>query len=853
MSGQNSKTRTRAWQSILPVGGGAPGGITQLTGPVTAGPGVGIQASAITPTGVAPGTFGDATHVGAVTVNATGQITGAANVLIPFSSEWYTSERAVGNFWVSDPTFAGGTVGDGVTNDAPAIIAADAAAFARGGGVVLFPAPPVAFLTNSELTPSPGVTWQGNATDRSEYIIRAGVVMRSVLHVQNYTSTLAPTPNRIRGLTIDANGLATNAILSDGDFLSEYERVFAINAVKNGQRSSSISVAPVLSAVAPGGGAPGGVTVSIPDPNYTGFSNSGVKSLVARIVTPGGLGVATYQMSFDGGGTFQAATQLVMATSNISITNGAVYGPWSGVQINFPAQAYPGGGTYSFTDTIAADQSGGGHAINADRRFFDGYWVNNGTVFATAGLAAGYTGSARVVTITGGTVTTTSGSQLIVGAGTSFMSFGAQEGDMWLINGRLFPTATVLDDLTLAVPSTATPTFSLGGLAFAAGVGSGYHEDGNSENVRGMIYGGSAHTNASADFRFAGSEGPVVTQTRNEAYGFAAYVIGSAKLIMSGATLFLHPHVEAGAAGSVSLYNYSVASATAIEPPELWTTAGPGPGYRIINGIQFPTNGGAESLVLSYTEHWVEGNAIALATGAETLPVPTLEATGQPSVLNLAPSANVLMSAAPLFPGAAALPNGVVIKLFNQSAFFSVTLQADRETGSGVVTKGRYVTLGANGFVYLKSFFGVLYQITPEANDHSSASGNPGDISWRPVVVPANGTPFVLWTFNVVNSGTSSGTTIIYDVVARSNGVTNLASWTQFRAMWNVGTPIPSLLADSPGVAMGSGPGGLPPLGWTLSLDFDGANQFGRIILTPDNSGNDLHVNIYVRHISPPT
>lgn len=60
----------------------AGGGITQLTGPVTTAAGGGVQATTITPTGVAAGTYGDATNVGQFTVNAAGQLTAAVNVPI---------------------------------------------------------------------------------------------------------------------------------------------------------------------------------------------------------------------------------------------------------------------------------------------------------------------------------------------------------------------------------------------------------------------------------------------------------------------------------------------------------------------------------------------------------------------------------------------------------------------------------------------------------------------------------------------------------------------------------------------------------------------------------------------------
>ena len=68
---------------LIPGGGVPPSpGITQLTGPVTTAAGGGVQPTTITPTGVTPGTYGDASNVGQFTVNAAGQLTFAANIAI---------------------------------------------------------------------------------------------------------------------------------------------------------------------------------------------------------------------------------------------------------------------------------------------------------------------------------------------------------------------------------------------------------------------------------------------------------------------------------------------------------------------------------------------------------------------------------------------------------------------------------------------------------------------------------------------------------------------------------------------------------------------------------------------------
>jgi hypothetical protein len=61
---------------------GSAGGITQLTGDGAAGPGSGSQALALATVNINIGTFGDATHVPKVTVNAKGLITAVSSVAI---------------------------------------------------------------------------------------------------------------------------------------------------------------------------------------------------------------------------------------------------------------------------------------------------------------------------------------------------------------------------------------------------------------------------------------------------------------------------------------------------------------------------------------------------------------------------------------------------------------------------------------------------------------------------------------------------------------------------------------------------------------------------------------------------
>jgi hypothetical protein len=86
------------------------GGITQLTGDVTAGPGVGSQAATLSATGVTPGTYGSATEVGQFTVDAKGRLTFAQNVTITGAGGLVCAPLTDGDLDQPELIFAGGDV-----------------------------------------------------------------------------------------------------------------------------------------------------------------------------------------------------------------------------------------------------------------------------------------------------------------------------------------------------------------------------------------------------------------------------------------------------------------------------------------------------------------------------------------------------------------------------------------------------------------------------------------------------------------------------------------------------------------------------------------------------------------------
>lgn len=106
-----------AFQYLDSAGSGSgSGGITQLTGDGTTGPGTGSQIFTLATVNPNPGTWGDATHVAVPTVNSKGLVTGMTNVAIAasVSNLGFTSDAFSGSVSSSNGTSApipGGTEG----------------------------------------------------------------------------------------------------------------------------------------------------------------------------------------------------------------------------------------------------------------------------------------------------------------------------------------------------------------------------------------------------------------------------------------------------------------------------------------------------------------------------------------------------------------------------------------------------------------------------------------------------------------------------------------------------------------------------------------------------------------------
>ena len=761
-----------------------------------------------------------------------------------------------------------GVVADGVTNDHANIMIASAAAQA-GQGILWFPSinaagNPAIYLTNEELTTQGPVNWQGDGT--SELIgpiIRAGAPMRSVVSVESTfgfsPGTIGDPPgSQFRGLILDANGpgltasLAKSAILCIGDYGTRYDRVAMINASVRGMRRAGRPLPLIVSAVTPGAGAPGGVTVSQPDPN-TGWGmkleNPAIPiNAVIKFTVAGGYGVAQFVLSMNGGATFSTAPQTVYATVNLVITTDPVmnaYGYPSGLVIEFPNAVYPLNGTESVTFQSQVADEGSPASLNTNGRMYDCIAFNCGTVYASATPFPTYaTESYRAIAMAG-TVATTAGDQIIVGTGTSFLSMDACEGDVLKIgpggpgvHGDYYPIAAVLDDTHIAVALGTEPLLTASGLDFSVSAGCGYWEDGATECNTMNMHSFRCVQNSS-NVRIGGLHGILadLLMAATPAIDVSAMCGSSSERTWS--SLFNHCDFEASSLVYIHPSIPQTGGYTFMEPARPVGIIGQGPYTVDFQGSIHSVNGPVISMPVTTL---TIPQTVLTVSAATQIPAPDTGAafgSGHTSYVWINSSTPVVLTATPTI-STAGVASGTRVILVN-NGFQPITLACDILYVTSLYLTAQYITLGHGDSIEF-ILLGTKWVQIGGSTFGNNVAGNTGAGS-KPTKT-TNNTPTTLWDLFVNAPIVASGTTALFDVVAQARDGTDYASWSGCKVVYDGADHIITTSIPVPDTTAGNA------ATWTVTITAPAAN-ISNVQGTGDNSGNPVYWVIAMRALSP--
>lgn len=617
-------------------------------------------------------------------------------------SSFFSSLNLIGIF----PVLQFGAVGDGVTNDLPAFNAAMNAAKAfgvgapNGGGTVWVHNPEVAFGITAPIVVPPGIRLIGQATQRGQCAIRALAPMNQLVFAADVVGETSTQPIYcdIEGLTLDGRSLALYGGVSSYGFLGVWRRVFVQHCLLAGFANPGLAVPVTLSAVTvSGGGVDGDLTLSLPDPTFSGYGESSSTNLMLEIVDPGGLQTATYHMSEDGGATFATAKQFVYSASNICRASLNAFLQASGVQGTWIPKNYVAGARYAFTVTVPP-QSIGGTNVGAEQLYDDCEVFQVGTVYGTATTITSYTDLCANPVTLGGTVDVTnvfSDPGVVVGHGTTWLS-GAVSPAMQPRPGQLlsvigagqqFGVACVLDDEHIAIARGGfRNSNNLVGVQWALSNGAAldtYGAPGDNVRIRwtrghidgapiGMLCGGNATGALYED------------QTRIENTGFAGVVVGNPSA-QPLAALFLRTEVKpSGVTNEIAWYLYLGTSSTIIEPTQGITASAPvaggsqyfggqGSALVTIQANTYAVNGGLYSKVPIAALSLTPG-AIILSAPTDTIPAPVVDGKSftETSMTFALVTANItLTSATPITPPPVGL-DGLVLIAVNTGTFTAV-------------------------------------------------------------------------------------------------------------------------------------------------------------------------------------
>jgi hypothetical protein len=702
--------------------------------------------------------------------------------------------------------------------------------------------PPVAFKITSGLSIATGQTLQmiGDAL-RDEYTIRAHASMAYMVLVKAGLTT-DPQIVRLQGITFDGNQLADVCIMRIGDFESEYDHVATINAVRKGVRATVANVALTLGSVTPGSGAPAGVNISQLDTFYHQFNDGvpGVVHLVIKFTVAGGLGVGKFVLSLDGGSTFSTATQTCESVINLAwLSTATILGPL-GVQLHFPSQTYPLNGTYSVNVTVN-DNGQGTTSINADSKWYNLYANSNGTMFATAGIVANW-GDQRNQTITG-TAATISGSQVVtISGGPNLLTLGIEEGNFCYLNGKRFPIAVCLDSATFAIAKGSEPNFTMSGIDYAIGVGAGWDEDSNKENIRNVLTTCYFAKNP-VGWRSAGAQGALHIQSRNELYGLLPMCLGSS-MQNTSATYLERLHIEQGNVGS-NTGPYLMANhlgGLVVLPPEIYFPEGPGSIMLFDPSCNMVPFGMAPATFMPmYCERTVT-SAFNFTSAGLSVPAPSTNAiNGHTSVVYVTSTAHFTLGGVPTIAQPAV--DGLRIRLHYVGAF-SLTLQPDGLQSTLLQLDTPYLTISTGDTVTFES---RTLQWVLVGRTRGSLFNSIGQNGEGQRIAFATGAGAVeLWKSDTVNAGVGAGTGLDFKVTAQARGGLDYAEWTGCHAGYDVAGNLVSFTVDTAASTAGVASN------WSMTVNAN--TPFAQILFDPTALGgsNQVEIKVSVEGFTPP-
>ena len=767
-----------------------------------------------------------------------------------------------------------GAVGDNVHDDTAAINAANTAA-ENALGEVWFPTPSVCYKVTSELPIHwSRAHWAGQAQNFTQQTLCAsGGPFRSVVEVRStFGEGPAATPGPIdnapsRGLlediTINAgSGVARMGLLRDGDEYFRYRNVHVIDAVEHGIRNAAAILPATFGSVVVGGtgGSPTtGMSFTQADPNYLlgtifPLSSAGPQTVnfVIRIVNPGALGTATYQISFDGGSTYVSGSWLLQPTFAIPNSNANGTQATTGILGHFPAGPYVAGTTYAIAITTQVADIDQAEAAN-DSTVFDTMTVaQNGTTYATSGLIGTYGGFTFTETATG-TVTTVAGSNLIVGSGTAFLTGlqGCSYGRGAIkVGGNFYAIAAVLDDFDIATVDSTPVTTSGSGLDYAISCDAGYYEDGANESAYNQWFDGTFGQNSIA-MVLGYERGPNIVGLHNNSSAIAGFILGGPVDDQLVDTTMTSVHTASGAFGAHGMPYIisSHTSGTMIDPIGIFTFAGAPGSWNYIQG-------GSIGAIAPYGNA-IYGNMqsesfnyqpIAIPSAATQIAAPDLtapSALGNSSYVRLQLAGTFTMTGTPVV-----LPTtnpGTILFIENGSLFQTVTFRDDADTSSGLLLEAAYVALQYQDVLVLMSggpppLFAKWKELYVARHYQPAGQGTLGDLGQgvNRVQTVSSTTPVPIYCLNTT---LPISTAMKWDLIATSGSGVNAAKWLDNSAGWiPAGTQWGLVL----GTPTGTGAGSTVPLGWAMSVD--GNTTAPCVRVAGDSSANPVTWTIIVNH-----